>query len=213
MVGKIIDRVNPKFITAAGLVLMSVALFWNSSLMHPDTPIWLFLLLSLLALSGGAITAAELRGLNINRTIENGLRYLWVNQSNRTTFDTTSSTSWGNYARSFTALTVLAFENHGYKVPNSNAAPTGLYEKYAVNRGLNYVLGTLTVRSLTAQTAGDPCVGPGISAAPCLGYSQDDSNGYSTALASLALSGSSALSRTIQAADVSFSGNSSGSTL
>jgi EmrB/QacA subfamily drug resistance transporter len=44
VVGKIIDRVNPKFITATGLVLMSVALFWNSALMHPDTPIWLFLL-------------------------------------------------------------------------------------------------------------------------------------------------------------------------
>ena len=44
VVGKIIDRVNPKFITAAGLVLMSVALFWNALLMHPDTPIWLFLL-------------------------------------------------------------------------------------------------------------------------------------------------------------------------
>ncbi|MHA7222132.1 DHA2 family efflux MFS transporter permease subunit [Arthrobacter sp. RHLT1-20] len=44
VVGKTIDRVNPKFITAAGLVLMSVALFWNAALMHPDTPIWLFLL-------------------------------------------------------------------------------------------------------------------------------------------------------------------------
>jgi EmrB/QacA subfamily drug resistance transporter len=44
VVGRIIDRVNPKFITVAGLVLMSVALFWNAVLMHPDTPIWLFLL-------------------------------------------------------------------------------------------------------------------------------------------------------------------------
>lgn len=44
VVGRIIDRINPKYITAAGLVLMSVALFWNSALMHPDTPIWLFLL-------------------------------------------------------------------------------------------------------------------------------------------------------------------------
>ena len=44
VVGRIIDRVNPKFITASGLVLMSVALFWNALLMHPDTPIWLFLL-------------------------------------------------------------------------------------------------------------------------------------------------------------------------
>jgi EmrB/QacA subfamily drug resistance transporter len=44
VVGRIIDKVNPKFITATGLVLMSVALFWNALLMHPDTPIWLFLL-------------------------------------------------------------------------------------------------------------------------------------------------------------------------
>ena len=44
VVGKIIDRVNPKYITAGGLVLMAVALFWNSVLMHPDTPILLFLL-------------------------------------------------------------------------------------------------------------------------------------------------------------------------
>jgi len=44
VVGRIIDRVNPKYITAGGLALMSVALFWNSALMHPDTPIWLFLL-------------------------------------------------------------------------------------------------------------------------------------------------------------------------
>ncbi len=44
VVGKIIDRVDPKYITAGGLVLMAVALFWNSALMHPDTPIPLFLL-------------------------------------------------------------------------------------------------------------------------------------------------------------------------
>lgn len=44
VVGKIIDRVNPKFITATGLVLMAVALVWNSVLMQPDTPILMFLL-------------------------------------------------------------------------------------------------------------------------------------------------------------------------
>jgi EmrB/QacA subfamily drug resistance transporter len=44
LVGKIIDRVNPKYITSTGLLLMAVALFWNSALMHPDTPVWLFLL-------------------------------------------------------------------------------------------------------------------------------------------------------------------------
>jgi len=44
VVGRIIDRVNPKYITSGGLVLMAVALAWNSVLMHPDTPILLFLL-------------------------------------------------------------------------------------------------------------------------------------------------------------------------
>ncbi|HEY9356695.1 MAG TPA: DHA2 family efflux MFS transporter permease subunit [Arthrobacter sp.] len=44
VVGKIIDRVNPKYITSGGLVLMAVALVWNSVLMHPDTPILMFLL-------------------------------------------------------------------------------------------------------------------------------------------------------------------------
>jgi EmrB/QacA subfamily drug resistance transporter len=47
-VGRIIDRVNPKYLTSAGLLLMAVALFWNSALMHPDTPVWLFLLPSAL---------------------------------------------------------------------------------------------------------------------------------------------------------------------
>ena len=44
VVGKLVDRVNPKYITATGLVLMAVALLWNSALMQPDTPILMFLL-------------------------------------------------------------------------------------------------------------------------------------------------------------------------
>ena len=48
VVGRIIDRVNPRYLTSAGLLLMAVALFWNSALMHPDTPVWLFLLPSAL---------------------------------------------------------------------------------------------------------------------------------------------------------------------
>ena len=58
VVGRIIDRIDPKFITAAGLVLMSVALFWNAFLMHPDTPVWLFLLPSaVLGLANAGIWA------------------------------------------------------------------------------------------------------------------------------------------------------------
>ncbi len=44
VVGKIVDRVNPKYLATAGLTLMAVALVWNGVLMQPDTPIWLFLL-------------------------------------------------------------------------------------------------------------------------------------------------------------------------
>ena len=58
VVGRIIDRANPKYIAATGLVLMAVALFWNSALMHPDTPIWLFLLPSaVLGLANAGIWA------------------------------------------------------------------------------------------------------------------------------------------------------------
>lgn len=58
VVGKIIDRVDPKFITATGLFLMSVALTWNGFLMHPDTPILLFLLPSaVLGLANAGIWA------------------------------------------------------------------------------------------------------------------------------------------------------------
>ena len=38
VVGRIIDKVNPKFITATGLVLMSVALFWNCPAHAPGHP-------------------------------------------------------------------------------------------------------------------------------------------------------------------------------
>ena len=52
------NDVIPKYIAAAGLVLMSVALFWNSALMHPDTPIWIFLLPSaVLGLANAGIWA------------------------------------------------------------------------------------------------------------------------------------------------------------
>lgn len=58
VVGKIIDRVNPKYITSGALILMSVGLFWNSALMHPDTPILLFLLPSaVLGLANAGIWA------------------------------------------------------------------------------------------------------------------------------------------------------------
>lgn len=44
VVGKIVDRVNPKYLAAGGLLLMAAALAWNSALMQPGTPILMFLL-------------------------------------------------------------------------------------------------------------------------------------------------------------------------
>ena len=153
------------------------------------------------------LSAADLRGLNINRAIEDGLRNLWVNQENRAAnFPAGAMTNWGQfsgYRRSFSALVVLAFENHGYKVPNDNSAPTGLYERFIVQRGLNYVVDTLILQSLTVQPTGNPCVGS-VEAAPCQGLYNNDSPGYSTAVSSLALAGSSALSRSIPAGLGSF---------
>lgn len=44
VVGKLVDRVNPKYLAAGGLTLMAVSLAWNALLMQPGTPILLFLL-------------------------------------------------------------------------------------------------------------------------------------------------------------------------
>lgn len=146
------------------------------------------------------LSDAEKRGLDVNRAIENGLRWLWTQESSRTSFDTQPLAFWTN--QSFTALVVLAFENHGYKVPNSDDPPVGIYPKYVVQRGLNRVFNGLSSQALVLQTNLNPCVGPGIEpgtsnpATTCVGY-EDFSNsvGYSTAIASLPISGSSALTR------------------
>lgn len=158
------------------------------------------------------LTADALRSLNINTAIEDGLRYLWTAQANRQgNFPNGVSTNWaGGWPVPWSSLIVLAFENHGYQLPNSNAAPTGIYEKYVVRRGLNYILDNLYTRSLNVQAAGDPCVGTGIEAAPCTGLfaanvSTDwwsgattyDHTAYMTAVAILPLSASGALNRTV----------------
>ena len=151
--------------------------------------------------NGALLSATDLRGLKINKAIEDGLRYLWTIQSNKTNFDTVPTTSWdGSYPRVGTSLVVLAYENHGYKVPNNASAPTGLYEKYVVQRGLNYVVANLSQQVLNTQTAGNPCVGIPTEPTDCVGlYNPDSDPGYGTAVASLAVLGSSALGRTIPA--------------
>ena len=142
------------------------------------------------------ITDEQLRGVRINSAIEDGLRFLWVNQTNRATnFPNGVITNWGSsYPQSFAALVVLAFENHDYQLPNSDDAPTGLYEKYVVRRGLNYVIDELRQIDLTVQAAGDPCVnvddGRRRASACCQNQQQE---GYATSLAILPLAASNAL--------------------
>lgn len=151
--------------------------------------------------NGAALTPVQLRNLQVNMTIEDGLRYLWTSQSNRAAnFPSSITTNWNggfNYAEA--SFIALAFENQGYTLPNDNSMPSGLYEKYLVRRALNYVLSTLSSIDLTVQpgdpTDNDPCVGPGIEPAPCEGYETPDDPGYSVAIAILPFAASGALNR------------------
>ncbi len=144
------------------------------------------------------LSAFDLRNLNVNRAIEDGLRYSWTVQSNRTTFDTTTTTNWGNYVNAYTALVVLAFENHGYRLPNSNATPTGIYPKYLVRRGLNYVLTNLATLAIGVTPAGnDPCVGVPAPTCSALVAQQSGYPGYENAIVVATFAASGALARTV----------------
>lgn len=141
-------------------------------------------------------TAEELRNVNINRAIQDGLRYLWYTQENRVAnFPGGNQTNWPDaYRAAFTALVVLAFENHGYLLPNNDTAPTGVYERFIVQRGLNFIINNLNQITLNAQPAGNPCVGAIPS--PCIGlWASQRGGGYDTSLAALPLASSNALSR------------------
>ena len=52
--GKLLDRTDPRFLLIPGLLAVSGSLFWYSSLMNADTPIWMFLLPSALMGIGSA---------------------------------------------------------------------------------------------------------------------------------------------------------------
>ena len=144
------------------------------------------------------LSAFDLRNLNVNRSIQDGLRYLWYSQSNRTTFDTNIETAWGNYVNPFTALAVLAFENHGYRLPNSNAVPVGIYPKYAVRRGFNYVLARMTTLTIGVTPGGnDPCLSVPAPVCSALSAQTTGDPGYENGIALLPFAASGALSRTV----------------
>jgi VCBS repeat-containing protein len=146
------------------------------------------------------------RDVRINMAIQDGLRYLWVTQANRASnFPNGTTVNWG--LRQWTAFAITAFENHGYRLPSDPlVAPTGIYEKYLVQKGLNFIVGGLSAVQIANQPASsaplqpinrNPCVGIGIEPSPCIGFN-DPSNqpGYTIGIAMMPLAASSALNRT-----------------
>ena len=142
---------------------------------------------------------ADQRAVGINMAIQDGLRYFWFSQTDRSNFDTSQVTHWseGNRPIPMTSLVVLSLENHGYLLPNNNSDPIGIYPKYLVRRGLNYIAANLTEQLLDAQPAGDPCVGS--IPEPCRGFIDPDESGYATAVAALPFAASTAFSRQLPA--------------
>ena len=150
------------------------------------------------ALLIGGAAGDNNRSLGVNMAIQDGLRYLWTNQINRqANFPAGITTSWNDsfYSEADTSLVVLAFENQGYKL-TANVAPTGIFEKYVVRRGLNYVLQNLSTVGLGITPGGNnPCVGvPAATYANCVGLAPiSGDTGYTTAVAILGFAGSGAL--------------------
>ncbi|MCM2310290.1 MAG: dockerin type I domain-containing protein [Steroidobacteraceae bacterium] len=147
---------------------------------------------------GGAAGASN-RSLGINMAIQDGLRWLWTQQDNRVAnFPGGTTTSWSTsgFSAADTSLVVLAFENQGFRI-TANVAPTGIFEKYIVRRGLNHVLSRLTTVALGNTPAGDnPCVGVPVDANVCQGLKTvEGDDGYTTATAILGLAGSGALAQ------------------
>jgi PKD domain len=153
---------------------------------------------------GTLLTADNLRSLKINMAIQDGLRWFWVNQENRAgNFPAGTTTQWpgGTWRTSYAALAALAFQNHGYTLPNNNTAPTGLYERFIVERALNYVVSGLTAITIGAEPAGNPCVG--LATDPCVALAERRHDtfheAYTTAVAALPLAASGALNRVVGA--------------
>ena len=154
----------------------------------------------------------QFRNLRINMAIQDGLRYLWTSQTNRAANFDLATTNWSS-ATWWTAMVVTAFENHGYRLPaNPAEVPTGVYERFVVQRGLKHIIDNLeeaTLSSKTLDAFGNPCVGVGIENVPspappatairftCTGLTETASSaGYTIGIAMMPLAASSALNRT-----------------
>lgn len=130
------------------------------------------------------LTPAELEDVGINMSIEDGLRYLYFSTTSReVNHDGGWATANWSFSDPYTSMPALAFENHGHTpISGSIYSPV-------VQGALNFILGRLININLTAEPAGDPCVG-GI-ANPCAGLRPSTGPlGYSTAVVLLSIAGS-----------------------
>ncbi len=154
----------------------------------------------------------DLRNTQISMAIEDGLRWLYVNQASRSS---TPTTSWSlaGYTLPGTSLVALAFQNHSHLVGND---PTKDIYQDVVQRALNYVFDQVSTQQLDLQMTGlnaagnDPCVGPGIEPRPCTGLAANlGYSGYSTSIATFAVAAAaaSAPNRTVAAGLGSQNGN------
>jgi hypothetical protein len=128
------------------------------------------------------LSAFDLRAVKINMAIEDGLRSLYFNQANRAATFGTNMTSWPafgtNETNSFTALAVLAIQNHGHTVISP---ATDIYQP-VVQNGLNWLFDHAIQRDLTPCNEGgmNPCVGVPAPVNIGLSAPMDGLDGYAT---------------------------------
>ena len=146
------------------------------------------------AVVDGSVMSPAVRAAKINMAIEDGLRFLYSSQFNRAaTFDS-NMTAWNGATtasnpNAFTALAVLALENHGHPFNG-----TDIYAP-VVQRGLNYLfdkLGQIDMSQPAASVdsvcgkANDPCAN--IPAPTNIGLAATDgNNGYATPIYAAAI--------------------------
>ncbi|MGW8368399.1 MAG: hypothetical protein ACWGPN_06930, partial [Gammaproteobacteria bacterium] len=157
-----------------------------------------------------ALTPLDLLGLEVNVAIDDGLRNLWITQANRAAnFPASPTTNWGyQFSSAEASLIALAFQNQGYRLP-ANGAATGVYEKYIVQRALNWIIASQQQVELGDTPQGDdPCIGVPQDGDECTGLYDRRADvfhqSYTTGTASLALAGvgPSLSTRVVAAADV-----------
>lgn len=130
-----------------------------------------------------ALNAFQIRGLGVNQAIEDGLRFLYVNQVSRAANFLTNKSYWNGTDNSsssmhYSALVLLAYQNHGHAVTND---PLKNIYQPVVQRGLNGIFDRLAKITLTCNdVSGNACVGVPLDGNQNVGLSSVGNNGYST---------------------------------